>query len=67
MPLREYECNKCERIIEKLEMHGVVLDDTLDCPWCFEKGSLIQIISAPNHKLLGDGFYKPSATKKGDN
>lgn len=56
MPIYEYECSKCNRVLEKIikfnEQHPTKCD-------CSMGGTLSRIISLPSApKFKGSGFYK---------
>jgi len=62
MPLREYRCRKCGRVIERLEKMNergtrrrhMTLDGTSTC-----RGLVDRLVSAPGvFDLRGPGFYK---------
>lgn len=53
MPIYEYECSSCNRIIEKWQsLSESVLTE---CPEC--AGSLKKLISASSFQLKGGGWY----------
>ena len=67
MPIYEYQCDDCNHVLDALQK---VSDKPLvDCPEC-GKTSLRRLISAPNFRLKGEGWYetdfknKDSKTKK---
>ena len=55
MPIYEYKCSECEHVMDALQG---VNDSPLEvCPECSEK-SLKKLISAPNFRLSGEGWYE---------
>ncbi|MDB3990431.1 zinc ribbon domain-containing protein [Gammaproteobacteria bacterium] len=55
MPIYEYKCSKCGHFMDALQG---VNDSPLEvCPECSEK-SLKKLISAPNFRLSGEGWYE---------
>ena len=55
MPIYEYQCDSCGHELEKLQRMS---DDPLrDCPDCGEP-SLRKLLSAPNFRLKGGGWYE---------
>ncbi len=63
MPLYEYQCRDCRRLIEVIQKFS---DDPLtDCPEC--GGTLEKAVSAPAFHLKGSGWYKTDyGPKDGD-
>jgi len=63
MPILQFKCNKCGKVVEKLFLHkvGRKLDDDVDsfiaqnCPDC--GGHLERIVSEPSIKFVGKDFY----------
>lgn len=53
MPIYEYECSKCNRIVEKWQ--GLSEAPLTDCPDC--AGALKKIISSSSFQLKGGGWY----------
>ena len=54
MPIYEYQCDDCNHVLDALQK---VNDKPLvDCPEC-GKNSLRRLISAPNFRLKGEGWY----------
>lgn len=55
MPIYEYQCRSCDHYLEALQK----LSDPLltDCPEC-GKPALKRLISAPNFRLKGSGWYE---------
>ena len=55
MPIYEYQCEKCDHKLEKLQK---ISDDKLkDCPECNEP-ALRKLVSAAAFRLKGDGWYE---------
>ena len=55
MPIYEYKCSECGHVMDALQG---VNDSPLEvCPECSEK-SLKRLISAPNFRLSGEGWYE---------
>ena len=60
MPLYEYECNQCKYKIEKIQK---ISDSPLQiCEKC--KGHLHKVISSPNIRFKGSGWYVNDYAKK---
>ena len=61
MPIYEYQCDDCNHVLDALQK---VNDKTLvDCPECGKK-SLRRLISAPNFRLKGEGWYETDFKKE---
>ena len=61
MPIYEYQCNECNNVLDALQK---VNDKPLvDCPEC-GKNSLKRLISAPNFRLKGEGWYETDFKKE---
>ena len=55
MPIYEYECRDCGHVFDALQKMS---DDPLsDCPDC-GKPELRKLLSAPNFRLKGGGWYE---------
>ena len=55
MPIYEYECRDCGHVFDALQKMS---DDVLrDCPDC-GKAELRKLLSAPNFRLKGGGWYE---------
>jgi putative FmdB family regulatory protein len=55
MPIYEYQCQKCNHVFDALQKMS---DDVLtDCPDC-GKAALRKLLSAPNFRLKGGGWYE---------
>jgi len=55
MPIYEYECQGCGHVFDALQK---ISDDPLsDCPECGE-ARLRKLLSAPNFRLKGGGWYE---------
>ena len=55
MPIYEYKCNLCGHYMDALQ--GINDAPLEKCPECSEK-ELQRMISAPNFRLSGDGWYE---------
>ena len=61
MPIYEYQCDDCNHVLDALQK---VNDKPLvDCPECSKK-SLRRLISAPNFRLKGEGWYETDFKKE---
>ena len=61
MPIYEYQCNECNHVLDALQK---VNDKPLvDCPEC-GKNCLKRLISAPNFRLKGEGWYETDFKKE---
>ena len=61
MPIYEYQCDDCNHVLDALQK---VSDKPLvDCPEC-GKTSLRRLISAPNFRLKGEGWYETDFKKE---
>src|SRR5690606_605588 len=55
MPFYEYECSNCKFYVEALQK---ISDEPLkQCPSC-KKQTLKKLVSAPNFRLKGSGWYE---------
>src|SRR5918997_1080409 len=55
MPFYEYECSNCKFYVEALQK---ITDEPLrQCPSC-KKQTLKKLVSAPNFRLKGGGWYE---------
>ncbi len=55
MPFYEYECSNCKFYVEALQK---ITDEPLkQCPSC-KKKTLKKLVSAPNFRLKGSGWYE---------
>jgi putative FmdB family regulatory protein len=60
MPIYEYACKECGHIFDVLQkIHD---DPPKDCPECGETG-LKKLLSAPNFRLKGGGWYETDFKK----
>lgn len=60
MPIYEYECKSCEHVFDVLQKMS---DDPLTyCPEC-GKQELKKLLSAPNFRLKGGGWYETDFKK----
>ena len=55
MPIYEYECTQCGHQLDALQ--GINESRLSECPAC-KKTSLKRLISAPNFRLKGKGWYE---------
>ena len=55
MPIYEYKCSDCGHLMDALQ--GVKDSPLTDCPAC-SGTNLKRLISAPNFRLSGDGWYE---------
>lgn len=61
MPIYEYKCTKCDRVIEVMQK---ITDEPLQkCPYC--KGKLRRLISLNSFHLKGSGWYATDYKNKG--
>ena len=61
MPIYEFQCDDCNDVLDALQK---VSDKPLvDCPEC-GKTSLRRLISAPNFRLKGEGWYETDFKKE---
>ena len=61
MPIYEYQCDDCNHVLDALQK---VNDKPLVvCPECGKK-SLRRLISAPNFRLKGEGWYETDFKKE---
>ena len=61
MPIYEYQCDDCNHALDALQK---VNDKPLvDCPEC-DKNTLRRLISAPNFRLKGEGWYETDFKKE---
>jgi len=61
MPIYEYQCGDCNHALDALQK---VNDKPLvDCPEC-GKNTLRRLISAPNFRLKGEGWYETDFKKE---
>ena len=55
MPIYEYKCQNCEHYFEVLQR---ISEEPLStCPEC-KKNALKKLVSAPNFRLKGEGWYE---------
>ncbi|MCL4234050.1 MAG: zinc ribbon domain-containing protein [Deltaproteobacteria bacterium] len=63
MPIYEYHCEKCDRI---LEVNQRISDAPLTtCPSCEDPGSLRKLISRSSFHLKGGGWYTTDYARAG--
>ena len=55
MPIYEYECKECGHQLDALQ--GINEPNLSECPAC-NTTSLKRLISAPNFRLKGEGWYE---------
>ena len=60
MPIYEYKCSDCGHLMDALQ--GVNDAPLTDCPACSGK-NLKRLISAPNFRLSGEGWYETDFKK----
>ncbi len=60
MPIYEYACTSCEHVFDVLQKMGA--EPLLDCPEC-GKPTLKKLLSAPNFRLKGGGWYETDFKK----
>jgi len=60
MPIYEYACESCGHIFDVLQKMGA--DLLQDCPEC-GKPELKKLLSAPNFRLKGGGWYETDFKK----
>ena len=61
MPIYEYKCSDCGHLMDALQ--GVNDAPLTDCPACSGK-NLKRLISAPNFRLSGGGWYETDFKKE---
>jgi putative FmdB family regulatory protein len=61
MPIYEYQCRKCEHLFDALQK--INEEPLVDCPSCGES-TLKRLISAPNFRLKGKGWYETDFKKE---
>lgn len=60
MPIYEYQCSSCGHELDELQK---IADDPLvDCPQC-GRPTLVKLVSAPNFRLKGSGWYETDFKK----
>ena len=60
MPIYEYVCESCEHVFDVLQKMDAA--PLLDCPEC-GKPKLKKLLSAPNFRLKGGGWYETDFKK----
>ena len=55
MPIYEYACQKCSHTFDALQKMNA--DPLIECPECGEH-ALKKLLSAPNFRLKGSGWYE---------
>jgi len=60
MPIYEYKCQNCGHFFEVLQRISEV--SLSDCPKC-KKDALKKLVSAPNFRLKGEGWYETDFKK----
>ena len=61
MPIYEYKCQNCEHYFEVLQR---ISEEPLStCPEC-KKNALKKLVSAPNFRLKGEGWYETDFKKE---
>ena len=61
MPIYEYKCQNCGHYFEVLQR--ISEEPLFACPEC-KKNSLKKLVSAPNFRLKGDGWYETDFKKE---
>ena len=61
MPIYEYKCQNCGHYFEVLQR--ISAEPLCACPEC-KKNSLKKLVSAPNFRLKGDGWYETDFKKE---
>ncbi|MDC0586503.1 zinc ribbon domain-containing protein [Gammaproteobacteria bacterium] len=61
MPIYEYQCQECKHLFDALQK--INENPLLDCPSCGED-ALKRLISAPNFRLKGKGWYETDFKKE---
>lgn len=56
MAVREYQCQECGHILERLELPGNEYDRPWRCPECCMLGSFSMLISPSSFQLKGGGW-----------
>ncbi len=59
MPIYEYQCNACGHVFDVLQKMSE--DPLTYCPEC-GKPELRKLLSAPNFRLKGGGWYETTST-----
>ena len=60
MPIYEYQCEKCNHLFDALQKMDA--PPLTDCPECGE-ATLKKLLSAPNFRLKGGGWYETDFKK----
>ncbi|HIB25284.1 MAG TPA: zinc ribbon domain-containing protein [Gammaproteobacteria bacterium] len=60
MPIYEYKCQNCGHFFEVLQR--ISEEPLSDCPKC-KKDALKKLVSAPNFRLKGEGWYETDFKK----
>lgn len=60
MPIYEYACNSCGHVFDVLQKMDAPL--LVDCPEC-HRPELKKLLSAPNFRLKGSGWYETDFKK----
>jgi putative FmdB family regulatory protein len=63
MPIYEYQCDKCEHVLEALQK--IAEEPLRYCPEC-GADALKRLLSAPRFRLKGSGWYETDFKKDGD-
>ena len=61
MPIYEYQCQQCGHLLDALQK--INEEALIDCPSC-GKPKLKRLISAPNFRLKGKGWYETDFKKE---
>lgn len=60
MPIYEYQCGNCKHVFDALQKMDA--EPLTDCPECREP-TLKKLLSAPNFRLKGGGWYETDFKK----
>jgi putative FmdB family regulatory protein len=63
MPIYEFECTACQAVFDRLQKLSD--PDPVDCPEC-GKPQVKRLLSAPQFRLAGGGWYETDFKKDGD-
>ena len=61
MPIYEYQCRECNHLLDALQK--INEEPLIDCPNC-GGSALKRLISAPNFRLKGQGWYETDFKKE---
>ena len=63
MPIKTYPCSTCDHVTELLLKMSDPTPSSTQCEKCGQE-AVYKITSAPNFKLMGDYWTKPSLTNR---